>query len=363
MRKAILIIAMTSAIVAGAFARMQFLGWLALMGLGSILIFSAIHLLVHIPQIRHSQRKKKADLMWIGLSHLSFLGIFLFQFDFDDSSGVVILEGLIGIRGMIGSALAIWLISAAVTLYLVAVVVLFVRLKKIHQAISSKALGFALLGVFLILVAPPAGFFLYTEFQRASAVRADEEQGEFNSLERALRNPEQVKYLRLYRYPDSYTEIPPGVFELHSLETLEMGSNAISSIPPAISKLQQLKDLQLYYNKISVLPAEIGSLQSLEVLDLGNNELDSIHARICDCLKLRELSLGGHIGRLPDCLRRHPNLESLVVQSSRSGELMEQLKGFGNLKTLRVYNYGEGVWDGAGYDSLKQDLPNTKVGF
>lgn len=66
------------------------------------------------------------------------------------------------------------------------------------------------------------------------------------------------------------------IFELDSLERLDLSHNYITWLPEQIKRLKKLKVLSLAYNKLHELPKEIAELKNLEVLVLTGNLFSTI---------------------------------------------------------------------------------------
>src|SRR5437899_1467984 len=64
------------------------------------------------------------------------------------------------------------------------------------------------------------------------------------------------------------TSIPPEIFELDHLETLNLMGHAITSIPDSITQLQNLKVLNLVFNDLTSVSEGIGRLHNLIRLNL-----------------------------------------------------------------------------------------------
>lgn len=93
---------------------------------------------------------------------------------------------------------------------------------------------------------------------------------------------------------DNLDEIPVGIYEITSLERLELPSNNIKSLSSKIGNLKNLKILNLTNNELTSLPKEIGNLTDLESLYLTNNKLTSIPSTITNLKNLKELRLLGN---------------------------------------------------------------------
>jgi len=98
------------------------------------------------------------------------------------------------------------------------------------------------------------------------------------------------------------------------------------SIPPEIFNLKKLRSLNLGGNKFSgSIPAEIAQLENLEYLNLSINGLTgSIPPELFDLIKLKEINLSFNQldGALPNSFKQLENLESLqLVYNNLSGNI------------------------------------------
>lgn len=364
MKKTILVILLISVILFGAFSRLSVLGWLFLVGVISIGVFGLIHLVVHLRYIKSSKDFKFIDYLLIGISHILFLGLFLFQNDFGDDRGAVVIEEVFGsvpinnLNQNHGTYLAIFFVA-----YFIWTSIILFRIKRIDKSFSTKkVLIFA--GIIIMIIAIPIlTVYGMNAINKSKRTRKAEKEGKYDNLDRALRNIENVKYLRLYNI-DGYTEIPSGVFKLSELEELEMYSNEISSIPTEISHLTKLRILDLQYNKIQEIPNEVFQLKNLEEIVILNNDLKSLSPEICKCTSLKSIQVSGHsLDSIPFCINDMPNLEKLVIQSDSINILMDDLKHFKNLKKLSVFGYGNANFDDKKYEELKTELKDTKLNW
>ncbi len=104
-----------------------------------------------------------------------------------------------------------------------------------------------------------------------------------------VRNPDSVYILRLnYK---RLRQIPPKVFQMHNLRTLDLGRNFIDSIPPEIGTLTHLETLDMRRNRIRVVPPEMGRLVNLKYLNLSRNPILDLPDEMSSLTKLEELIL------------------------------------------------------------------------
>jgi hypothetical protein len=87
----------------------------------------------------------------------------------------------------------------------------------------------------------------------------------------AIANQGQVRKLYLER--KGLTEIPSEVWEMRSLQILDLGQNRISVIPRKIANLVNLEVLRIDHNPIDFLPREVSDLPRLRELDIRSTGL------------------------------------------------------------------------------------------
>ena len=61
-------------------------------------------------------------------------------------------------------------------------------------------------------------------------------------------------------------QLPPSLFELDGLKTLNLGNNQLASIPDGIGKLSGLVTLYLFNNQLKSLPDALANLKALRAL-------------------------------------------------------------------------------------------------
>lgn len=363
MRKEILLTAVIITLLIGSLSRLSIGGWFFIVGILSIILLGIIHSILHYNLIKYSSNLKKADFLLIALSHILYLNLFLFQSDGGDDRAYIVIEYILGEFKALNLQRYAWTIFiVSLILYFINTTILLLRLRLSTPAFSKKKLKIITLSILLIIILPIGFLYLLSKAGDLKEMKKDEKLGKYENLRRALRNKENARYLRLYKYPNSYTSIPKGVFQLYNLEELELYSNEIEAIPKEISSLKKIKILDLQYNQIKSIPDEVGELTNLEILVLINNNIDSINPRICNCLKLKELYIGGKsLTSIPECLSRMYSLEKIVVQSDSINNFMDTFKKFKGLKELDLLTYENSIRDNKKYFNLKDVLVNTKI--
>ena len=206
-----------------------------------------------------------------------------------------------------------------------------------------------------------------------------QDEGAFDSLEKALRAPAKVRRLAIQGGEDpEIKHLPPGLGRLVNLEALELaclekledlpeelgrlqkleelvidngnGCSMNVALPRSVGRLANLRVLRLYgaldgrdvgaeepaRNAPSKpLPDTLAELQRLEELDLGRNGLRSVPAQVASLRGLKKLSLDyNDIRQLPSFVGDLPNLQELSVNANGGITLPASLS---RLKGLKVY--------------------------
>lgn len=174
------------------------------------------------------------------------------------------------------------------------------------------------------------------------------------------------------------TEIPDTLFELKSLEELNLACNKINILPEKISQLNFLKELELGLNNLSGLPASIGNLTLLERFSLEQNQLGEIPETMGNLEHLRELVLNeNNLQTIPSSFGKLKSLEKLELRSNKINNIpeeigvIESLKSLilGNnqltllpwsiwsLKNLNYLHLDKNPWEGEWNDLVNKDIP------
>jgi len=90
-------------------------------------------------------------------------------------------------------------------------------------------------------------------------------------------------------------EVDPQIFELTSLNYLDISSTILSKLPEdAFNNLPNLINLVLRNNKLTSVPSSIKRLQKLRFLDVSSNCLSEIPAGVNKCAELFSLNVRGN---------------------------------------------------------------------
>jgi Leucine-rich repeat (LRR) protein len=197
-------------------------------------------------------------------------------------------------------------------------------------------------------------------------------QGEFTSLEEALKNPEKVRSLELSSL--GLQTLPDELAQLRNLEYLSLQWNSFAEIPPVVFKLTSLRGLAIIgqdpmyldmdaYDTVgwlSRIPPEIKLLQNLESLDLSTNYISAIPGELSELPKLEYLSLWGNSLYRPDSLKavgKMPQLKYLDLGSNDLVKLPREFSGLTGLIEFRMVNRSaEGAYVGEGLEKFPDVL-------
>ena len=207
--------------------------------------------------------------------------------------------------------------------------------------------------------------------------------GAFDSLEKALREPEKVRRLALSGGEDpEMKHLPPGLGRLVNLEALELaclekleelpeelgqlrklqelvidngnGCSMNVRLPRSVGQLANLRVLRLYgaldgrevgaddpaQNAPSKpLPDTLANLSGLEELDLGRNGISAVPRQVASLRGLKKLSLDyNSISVLPSFVGDLPNLQELSLNANGGVTLPASLAKIKGLKLFMGNN-------------------------
>ncbi|HJQ31125.1 MAG TPA: leucine-rich repeat domain-containing protein [Pyrinomonadaceae bacterium] len=232
------------------------------------------------------------------------------------------------------------------------------------------------------------------------------QEGSFDSLEQALREPEKAKRLALSPKEGDEASLkmkhlPPGLGRLVNLEALELaclesledlpeeignltklesividngnGCSMNVRLPRSIGQLGNLKVLRLYgaldgrdigeparSGKSKVLPDTLGQLQSLEELDLGRNGIRTLPPQVASLQNLKKLSLDyNDIHDLPAFVGELKSLEELSLNANGGVRLPQSLAA---VKGLKIY-MGNNRLTLAAQKALRARFPGATFSF
>ncbi len=138
--------------------------------------------------------------------------------------------------------------------------------------------------------------------------------------------------------------LPPEIFQLSHLMSIDLRDNKLSNLPPEIGNLVNLETLYLSNNQLTDIPAELGRLTQLVKLDLAQNKLMRLPLDLIGLIKLRLLDLSGNeLGIPPEIIRNVDTPSTLLsyyfAANLGTKEFQEQfVKQFQNLPPEETRN-------------------------
>jgi GTPase SAR1 family protein len=131
------------------------------------------------------------------------------------------------------------------------------------------------------------------------------------------------------------SDLPPELWALTGLESLDLFCNRLENLPSEIRRLTKLKVLDLNGNRLSVLPLEATELTEISRLDLSANNLTRLPPEIGRMTNLRELYLSvNQLTELPPEIGQLRSLKTLFVSANGLTKLPAEIGDLANLETL-----------------------------
>lgn len=134
-------------------------------------------------------------------------------------------------------------------------------------------------------------------------------------------------------------KIPNKIGKLSALETLDLSHNRLSTLPSEISRLVNLISLELSNNDLKALPIEFGQLQALQFLRINNNDLGNLPQEFFQLTNLLELEISkNRLNNLSSKVKYLRNLQKLLIGDNLLSTLPPEI---GQLQDLRVLDVSE----------------------
>ncbi len=138
---------------------------------------------------------------------------------------------------------------------------------------------------------------------------------------------------------NSFTEIPPQIYEIASLEELLMAVNPISKFPCEISSLKSLKSISFANTKIKDINCDLSQLKKLEHFDISRNHLAKFPEKIKTIPNLTWLSLDSNLFKDFSFIDNRLNkLETLYLYSNKINTISKETRYLGNLKEFLIFD-------------------------
>lgn len=155
---------------------------------------------------------------------------------------------------------------------------------------------------------------------------------EDSGLDKSLFELQSLNYLNIHEL--AITDIPDDVAKLTNLTTLVLHTNKLTNIPEAVNNLKKLKVLDCSRNQLANLPRAF-ELPQLATVNLGSNSLTYLSDVQC-CVKLASLDLSNNqLQEFPDvCHSQLVHLAEIKFNGNRINRIPHAINNLPALKVL-----------------------------
>lgn len=163
-----------------------------------------------------------------------------------------------------------------------------------------------------------------------------------NKLKEVPEGLERAKSLLVLNLSHNQIETIPTVLfiNLTDLLFLDLSHNKLETIPPQTRRLANLQTLILSDNPLELFQLrQLPSLQNLEVLHMRNTQrtLHNFPTNLDSLSNLSELDLAqNNLPKIPDCLYNLPNLKRLILSDNSITELSSSVENWQRLEVLNL---------------------------
>ncbi|KAH7646535.1 Leucine-rich repeat-containing protein 57 [Dermatophagoides farinae] len=156
--------------------------------------------------------------------------------------------------------------------------------------------------------------------------------GNKQSVKSHLENSQRTGVFQLTKA--KLNEIPPDVFRVTTLRTIDLSTNHLKTIPITIANFTNLRTLILNENLLTQLPEEICRLAKLETLSLAGNQLHTLPTKLGDLRSLRSINLSNNrLQKFPIQLRTIRQLDFIDLSKNKITEIPD---GVGELQAHEI---------------------------
>jgi Leucine-rich repeat (LRR) protein len=145
---------------------------------------------------------------------------------------------------------------------------------------------------------------------------------------------DQLKYLKILKFPSTVKEIPPSFYNLENLEKLRLYNTDYQILTEDIGRLKNLTELSLP-RKLRKIPSGVYNLEKLEDLTLLYSWISEASEDIGKLKNLKDLSLPQGLKKIPSSVYSLEKLESLFLCGIDEKEIPKEIE---NLKKLEYLN-------------------------
>jgi Leucine-rich repeat (LRR) protein len=148
------------------------------------------------------------------------------------------------------------------------------------------------------------------------------------------------------------TSLPSSIGLFKKLIVLDISSNNMTFISDEICQLSKLRTLIMKNNKLRCdsFPKDFGSLRTLEVVNVSGNQIETFPPQFTELEKLQVLHFGGnHINELPSTIKLLTRLQVLYLGGNKLAEIPAEVGYLSELTSLVLC------------DNRLQSLPPTLI--
>lgn len=141
----------------------------------------------------------------------------------------------------------------------------------------------------------------------------------------------------LYLANNSFFEIPETLCTMTNLKVLDMSSNRIATLPDYLFRIEQLETLILSFNYLTTLSSHIARSSTLKNLIVSQNQINNIENGLSNSQSLLKLDMSyNHLTTFPDELCNIKQLETLDLRYNQIEYLPLSTRFMTGLKSMNV---------------------------
>lgn len=147
-----------------------------------------------------------------------------------------------------------------------------------------------------------------------------------------------LRLTELYLSNNCFYDIPESICTIPSLKILDMSYNRIVLIPEAFNRLKELEIFNLSFNRLTSLSKIPGQLPSLKKLNLRRNLIDNIDKDFSRSKSILIIDLSyNYLTKIPSHLCELEQLQSLDLRYNRLEDLPPAIRQIKGLKSMNTF--------------------------
>lgn len=160
---------------------------------------------------------------------------------------------------------------------------------------------------------------------------------EFNSIEEALKNPQNVYRLNLRK--QMLNKLPEEIAQFTNLQELNLSDNPIEELPESLKNLKKIQILHIGKTNLKEIPTVVYELPHLQVLNISGLLMAKLPETLSQCTQLTSLDADFcGLEEFSEVLLKMKTLERLSLK----GNLINQLpQNIGTMESLAVLKLTE----------------------